>query len=251
MRRALQYQRLAGGVLALHEEDAALSGPGVMHEGAVSAQLGLAGIPAVSESTMIERDAALARYEDGSIHILHLSARESVEALAAAKAQGIKITGEVTPHHLTLTDEAVRSLDANFKMNPPLAGRAGSPGADRGAARRHDRLHRDRSRAAHPRGEGDAVRARADGRDRPGDGLRGALHRPGAARHAAAGADRRAHDLPAARSSACRRRRWRPARRPTSAWSISTPSGPSARPATRAARPTRASPAARCAARCG
>ena len=120
MRRALQYQRLAGGILALHEEDAALSGSGVMHEGAVSAQLGLAGIPAVSESTIIERDAALARYEDAAIHVLHLSARESVEAVAAAKRQGVRITAEVTPHHLTLTDEAVRPLDANFKMNPPL-----------------------------------------------------------------------------------------------------------------------------------
>lgn len=120
MRMALQYQRLCGGVLALHEEDPDLSGAGVMHEGAVSATLGMAGIPAVSESTMIARDAELAGYEDGRIHIQHLSARRSVEVIEAAKAAGVKITCEASPHHLTLTDEAVRSLDANFKMNPPL-----------------------------------------------------------------------------------------------------------------------------------
>ncbi|MBA2764061.1 MAG: dihydroorotase [Thermoleophilaceae bacterium] len=120
MRMALQYQRLCGGVLALHEEDPALSGQGVMHEGAVSAVLGMAGIPAVSESTMIARDAALAAYEEARIHIQHLSAQQSVVAVEQAKASGVQITCEASPHHLTLTDEAVRALDANFKMNPPL-----------------------------------------------------------------------------------------------------------------------------------
>jgi dihydroorotase len=120
LRRALQYQRLVGGVIALHEEDPDLSRDGVMHEGVVSAALGLAGIPSVSESTMIARDAALAAYEEARIHILHLSARESVAAVARAKEEGVRISAEVTPHHLTLTDEAVRGLDARFKMNPPL-----------------------------------------------------------------------------------------------------------------------------------
>ena len=120
MRQALQYQRLAGRVLALHEEEPSLSRKGVMHEGVVSAALGLAGIPSVSESTMVQRDCALARHEDGRIHIQHLSARESVEAVAAAKQQGVLVTCEASPHHLTLTDEAVRSLDTSFKMNPPL-----------------------------------------------------------------------------------------------------------------------------------
>ena len=82
LRRALQYQKLCGGVVALHEEDPTLSGEGVMHEGAVSALLGLAGIPSISESTMIARDAAIAAYEDGRIHIQHLSAEASVEAVA-------------------------------------------------------------------------------------------------------------------------------------------------------------------------
>jgi dihydroorotase len=120
VRRALQYQRLVGGVIALHEEDPDLSRDGVMHEGAVSAAVGLAGIPSVSESTMIARDAALAAYEEARIHILHLSARESVAAVARAKEEGVRISAEVTPHHLTITDEAVRGLDARFKMNPPL-----------------------------------------------------------------------------------------------------------------------------------
>jgi dihydroorotase len=120
LRQALQYQRLAGGVLCLHEEDPSLSSAGVMHEGAVSALLGLAGIPSVSESTMIARDAALAGYEDGRVHIQHLSARESVVQVEQAKAAGVALTAEATPHHLVLTDDSVRTLDTGFKMNPPL-----------------------------------------------------------------------------------------------------------------------------------
>jgi dihydroorotase len=121
LRKALQYQKLCGGVIALHEEDPTLSGKGVMHEGEVSARLGLAGIPAISESTLIARDASLARYEDGRIHIQHLSARESVEAVAEAKARGVRISAEASPHHLTLTDHALlERLDTRLKMNPPL-----------------------------------------------------------------------------------------------------------------------------------
>jgi dihydroorotase len=120
LRRALTYQRLCGGVLSLHEEDPTLSAGGVMHEGEVSAALGLAGIPSVSESTMIARDALIAKAEGGRTHFQHLSARQSVEALAAAKANGAPVSGEVSPHHLLLRDEEVRSLDTNFKMNPPL-----------------------------------------------------------------------------------------------------------------------------------
>ena len=123
VRRALQYQRLCGGTIALHEEDPDLSGEGVMHEGAVSAALGLAGIPSISESTAIARDAALASYEGGRIHVQHLSAAESVEAMRIAKAAGAQVSAEATPHHLCLTDEVVRDLDAlRYKMNPPLRG---------------------------------------------------------------------------------------------------------------------------------
>ena len=120
LRHALRHQRMCGGVLALHEEDPALSRAGVMHEGAVSVELGLAGIPSISESTMIARDSLIAEHEQGRIHFQHLSARSSIDALAAARARGVKASGEVTPHHLLLTDEEVRPLDSNFKMNPPL-----------------------------------------------------------------------------------------------------------------------------------
>jgi dihydroorotase len=124
LRQALQYQRLAGGVLALHEEDRSLSREGAMHEGELSALLGLAGIPSVSESTMIARDTELAAYEDGRVHVQHVSARESVAAVERAKTAGTRVTAEATPHHLLLRDEDVRTLDANFKMNPPLRGEA-------------------------------------------------------------------------------------------------------------------------------
>ena len=120
LRKALQYQRLCGGVIALHEEDPELSRDGAMHEGAVSARLGIAGIPSLAESTMVARDGALAAYEGARVHFQHLSCVESVEALARAKEAGAMVSAEVCPHHLTLTDEEVRTLDSRFKMNPPL-----------------------------------------------------------------------------------------------------------------------------------
>ena len=120
MRRALQYHGITGRRLALHCEEPTLSSRGQMHEGAVSAELGFAGYPSIAESVMVERDLSLAAYEEVPLHLLHLSARESVEALQAAQAKGVAATAEVTPHHLCLTDEAVRTLDPNLKMNPPL-----------------------------------------------------------------------------------------------------------------------------------
>jgi len=124
MRRALQYQALSGLAIALHEEDPELSAGASMHEGAVSAALGITGVPSVSESTMIARDCALAAYESARIHVQHLSAAESVEVVARAKEAGVAVSCEATPHHLVLTDEEVRSLDARFKMNPPLRAEA-------------------------------------------------------------------------------------------------------------------------------
>jgi dihydroorotase len=120
LRRALQYHSVAGRRIAVHCEEPALSRAGQMHEGVVSAELGFAGYPSVAESVMVGRDLALAAYEEQPIHLLHLSARESVEELRRAQAGGVAATGEVTPHHLCLTDEAVRTLDPNLKMNPPL-----------------------------------------------------------------------------------------------------------------------------------
>jgi dihydroorotase len=120
MRRALQYASITGRRIAPHCEEPTLSRGGQMHEGAVSAELGFASYPSVAESVMVERDLSLARFEEQPIHLLHLSARESVQALRLALAAGTQATGEATPHHLVLTDEAVHSLDANLKMNPPL-----------------------------------------------------------------------------------------------------------------------------------
>jgi dihydroorotase len=120
MRRALQYSQLTGRRLGLHCEEPTLSRGGHVHEGAVSAELGFGGYPSVAESLMVERDLSLAGYEGQPIHLMHLSARESVEALSTALDRGVMATGEVTPHHLCLTDDAVRTLDSNFKMNPPL-----------------------------------------------------------------------------------------------------------------------------------
>jgi dihydroorotase len=120
LRRALQYNAATGRVIAVHCEEPTLSHGGHVHEGAVAAEFGFGPYPSVAESVMVARDLALAAYEDRPIHLLHLSARESVEELVRAQGSGTSATAEVTPHHLCLTDEAVRSLDPNLKMNPPL-----------------------------------------------------------------------------------------------------------------------------------
>jgi dihydroorotase len=120
MRRALQYSAVAGRTIGVHCEEPTLSRGGHVHEGAVSAELGFGGYPSVAESVMVDRDLALAAYEERPLHVLHLSALESVDALRRARSCGVEASGEVTPHHLCLTDEAVRTLDPNVKMNPPL-----------------------------------------------------------------------------------------------------------------------------------
>jgi dihydroorotase len=120
MRRALQYGAVAGRMIAVHCEEPTLSRAGQMHEGVVSAELGFTGYPSVAESVMVGRDVALAAYESRPLHVLHVSARESVETVRRAQTEGVTVTAEATPHHLVLTDEAVRSLDSNVKMNPPL-----------------------------------------------------------------------------------------------------------------------------------
>ncbi len=121
LRKALQYQRLCGGVIALHEEDPTLSRGGAMNEGSVSAALGVTGVPTISESTMVARDAEIAAFEQARVHFQHLSCEASVRAVAQARERGARVSCEVTPHHLLLTEEDVRSLDTSRKMNPPLA----------------------------------------------------------------------------------------------------------------------------------
>ena len=119
-RRALEYAQLFDLPVIQHCEDLNLSQGGVMHEGATSARLGLKGIPAAAEDTMVSRDLILAEVTGGKYHVAHLSTRRAVEMVRAAKAQGMKISAEVTPHHFTLTDAAVSEYDTNAKMNPPL-----------------------------------------------------------------------------------------------------------------------------------
>lgn len=120
MRRAMEYSRALGVTLAEHCEDAALAAGGHMHEGEWSARLGLAGQPAEAEELMVMRDLALARLSGARLHFLHLSTAGSLSMVAAAKAGGMTVTAEVTPHHFTLTDACVASYDPVFKVNPPL-----------------------------------------------------------------------------------------------------------------------------------
>jgi dihydroorotase len=120
LRRALQYGTLTGRRIALHCEEPTLSQGGQMHEGVVSAELGLRGYPSIAESTEVARDIAVASYEGQPVHLMHVSARESVEMIEQAREAGIAVSAEATPHHLCLTDDAVRTLNPNLKMNPPL-----------------------------------------------------------------------------------------------------------------------------------
>jgi dihydroorotase len=120
MRRALQYNAITGRPLALHCEEPTLTRGGHAHAGSVATELGLGGWPSLGESLAVERDLALAGDTGQPVHLMHLSARTSVESLQRAHAAGVRATAEVTPHHLCLTDESVRTLDPNLKMNPPL-----------------------------------------------------------------------------------------------------------------------------------
>ncbi len=120
MRRALEYVATFDGVVAQHAQEPRLTVGAQMNEGALSGELGLAGWPAVAEEAIIARDVLLAEHVGARLHICHLSTAGSVDIVRWAKARGIAITAEVTPHHLLLTEELARSYDARFKVNPPL-----------------------------------------------------------------------------------------------------------------------------------
>jgi dihydroorotase len=119
-RRALEYAQMFDLPVIQHCEDLHLSKDGVMHEGVYSTRLGLKGIPSAAESTMVARDVILTEATGGKYHVAHLSTRKAVEMIREAKAHGLRISAEVTPHHFTLTDAAVAEYDTNAKMNPPL-----------------------------------------------------------------------------------------------------------------------------------
>jgi dihydroorotase len=120
MRRALQYNAVTGRMIAVHCEEATLTRGGHAHAGSIAAELGLGGWPSLGESLMVARDLDLAGETGQAVHLMHLSARESVEHLRRALATGVRASAEATPHHLCLTDETLRALDTNLKMNPPL-----------------------------------------------------------------------------------------------------------------------------------
>ena len=121
MRRALEYVRAFGGVVSQHSQDPALAGSAACcHEGELSGRLGLPGWPAVAESSIIARDAQLARHTGSRVHVAHVSTAEGVEVVRWAKSAGIHLTAEVTPHHLLLTQDRLSAYDPTFKVNPPL-----------------------------------------------------------------------------------------------------------------------------------
>jgi len=120
MRRALEYCSMLGIPVIAHEEDANLNEGGVMHEGYYSTLLGMAGIPAASEETLVARDVILAKLTNAHLHIAHLSTAGAVDAVRRARASGVRVTCEVTPHHIALGDDSVQSFSTNLKMNPPL-----------------------------------------------------------------------------------------------------------------------------------
>jgi dihydroorotase len=120
MRRALEYAKPLGIVLAQHCEVASLTKGAVMHEGSCCSRLGLPGWPAIAEELMVHRDIELVRLTGSPVHFLHLSTARSVELVRGAKADGLPVTAEATPHHFTLTDELLASFDAVYKVNPPL-----------------------------------------------------------------------------------------------------------------------------------
>jgi dihydroorotase len=120
MRRALAYVKSFDGVIAQHAQEPRLTENAQMHEGDVSAELGLAGWPSVAEESIIARDVLLAEATGGRLHICHISTAGSVEIIRWAKLRGIKVTAEVTPHHLLLTDELARTYNPIYKVNPPL-----------------------------------------------------------------------------------------------------------------------------------
>jgi dihydroorotase len=124
LRFALEYARAFDAVIADHAEDASLTDGAQMHEGEVSAMLGLAGWPAAAEEMVVARDLLLAQLTGGRLHLCHVSTGGAVELVRAAKARGVRVTAEAAPHHFTLTDEAARSYDPVFKVNPPLREKA-------------------------------------------------------------------------------------------------------------------------------
>ena len=176
MRRALEYCLMFDKPVLSHAEIRELTQQGVMHDGLTSLVLGLTGIPAAAEDAMTARDVALAEATGGRLHLMHVSTGNSVEIVRRAKSRGVRVTAEATPHHFSLTDESLRTFDANFKMNPPLRGREHVEAVAGRAGRRHDRRRGQRPRPARPRKENAGTRPGPVRRRRAGDFARAGRH---------------------------------------------------------------------------
>ena len=181
MRTALEYARTFGIPVADHCEEMSLAAGGAMNEGIVSARLGLKGIPSEAEEIMAIRDILLARRTGGHVHLCHMSTRGSVELIRWGKERNIRVTAEVCPHHLSLTEDAVEGYDTNAKMNPPLR-TADDVAALQEAVRDGtiDLVATDHAPASLRR-EGTRVRGRAERDRRAGNGARGGGDAPGRA----------------------------------------------------------------------
>ena len=182
MRRALEYVKSFGGVIAQHAQDPRLTEGAQMHEGEVSARLGMTGWPAVAEEAIIARDCLLADHVGSRLHVCHLSTAGSVELVAAAKARGTSVTAEVTPHHLLLTDERASRVRPGLQGQPAPAHGRRRGGGPRGARRRSDRHRGDRSRPTCQPGQGNRVGPRQSRHARPADRAVGGDRHHGAAR---------------------------------------------------------------------
>ncbi len=234
MRRALEYVRAFGGVVSQHSQDPALAGPqACCHEGELSGRLGLPGWPSVAESTVIARDAMLAERTGSRVHVAHVSTAEGLDVIRWAKARGIRITAEVTPHHLALGTDLLTGYDPMFKVNPPLRPTEDQEALREALPRRHRRRRRHRPRAARPARQGARLRRRRVRDARPGDGL---LGRPRPPRRRRAGSTRPTSPgscrsgRPASPGSPTTATPSRPASRPTSCSSTPRPRSPSTVP---------------------
>ena len=169
MRRALEYVKAFDGVIAQHAQEPRLTEGAQLNEGEVSGRLGLTGWPAVAEEAIIARDCLLAAHVGSALHVCHVSTAGSVEIIRWAKSKGWRVTAEVTPHHLLLTDDLAAGYDPVFKVNPPLRTAADVAALRAGPGRRHDRLRGHRPRPAPAGGQGNRVGHGRVRHDRPGD----------------------------------------------------------------------------------
>ena len=173
MRRALEYVKPFGGVISQHAQDPRLAGrEACCHEGEVSGRLGLPGWPGIAEESIVARDVMLARHTGSRVHVAHVSTAGTVEVIRWAKAQGIAVTAEVTPHHLALTTDLLVGYDPVYKVNPPLRPTEDVEALRAAPRRRHHRRRRDRPRAARAARQGARLRRRGVRHARPRDGPR-------------------------------------------------------------------------------